>query len=175
MPTALDPIHAALGAAALLAAAIALYFRSRVSAQAARAAAAEAELKALKEAPLKLEYRLDNFGVLWFPLVTASAAAKEVLSVTPGLPHCKACVRPLSAAGADGQWVCRQCQAHFPATLVDIHVTDIISKEALRCFQERHPDWTTKARRYGPKPSASFSKCLIFWLAPRLSTTRPCP
>lgn len=129
----------AAGAAAVLAAAA--YIKERLARVAARRRAdtLEGELKALKSRPEKHEFRLERFELLWFPTVTASPQDKLIQSVAPGVPHCKACLLPLSLE--KNEWRCRQCSAIFPESLGDVQVTDSISNQALQWFQQRHPGY----------------------------------
>src|SRR5436309_2777310 len=77
----------------------------------------EGELRALKKAPEKIEYRIERYELLWFPLVAASREAREVLTVVCGLPHCKTCVRPLSVSRETADWVCAECRRRYPSSL----------------------------------------------------------
>lgn len=134
------------GAAAALFLLWAVIERVRASRLAGRAAALQAEVDALKSAPLKQEFRMDRFEVLWFPTVTASEAGKVVTQVVPGLPHCKSCVASLTLA-ADHSFSCGRCGAKFAASLADVFVTDSVSKDAVKFFQERHPGFRVELKK----------------------------
>jgi hypothetical protein len=91
------------------------------------------------------ETRIERVDVLWFPTVTFSPSAKRVLKTAPGVPHCKNCARALSLS-KDGNkgWVCPACSQSFPETLADVSILDMISKQAVKHFLERHPGFQTK-------------------------------
>lgn len=136
MPIQLDAIHLALGAAALflgLAAAVA-YAGLRKARR--RAEALEDEVRRMRSKPEKHELRLDRFDLVWFPTVTVSPGTMEITGVAPGVPHCRACVSPLSLGR--GEWSCSLCNAKFPESLADLMVSDSITQEALKYFQQRH-------------------------------------
>ncbi|MDD5629043.1 MAG: hypothetical protein PHU21_08260 [Elusimicrobia bacterium] len=104
-----------------------------------RAAGLQAQLDELAARPLVWEGRVELFDLLWFPEVTASPKTHRVSSVKAGLPHCRECAAPLSLVG--GEWACAGCQARRPESVADVAVTDMIAKEALRQFLQRHPDY----------------------------------
>ena len=96
----------------------------------------------LRSGPQTWEYRIERFDVVWFPMLTTAPATREITQLNAGLPHCPSCVRPLGISGHDGEWACSKCQAKFAGSLADLAVTDVVNKQALRYFQERHPDYT---------------------------------
>ncbi|MBI4056015.1 MAG: hypothetical protein HY399_00500 [Elusimicrobia bacterium] len=98
------------------------------------------ELQRLKSAPLQQEFRIERYDVLWFPVVTAAQGSREVLEIKPGVPHCKACAVPLSSPLGKKEWACSQCGSKFVGSLVDVMVTDSVAQQALKYFQERHPN-----------------------------------
>ncbi len=86
------------------------------------------------------ETRIERLEVLWYPVIHFSAAAKRVVKTVPGVPHCKACVLPLTLKDGKG-WVCPRCDNHFAESLVDVSILDMIGKQALRYFLERHKEY----------------------------------
>ena len=143
-PLPLTPHERAL-AAAVLGLLLALLLQTwRASRLRSRLAGLAAELKGLREGPQKAESRIDRYDLLWFPTVAYLPAAKEIAAVSPGLPHCRACVVPLSLSA--GQWTCPQCGAKHPESVADLAVLDGISKEAVRLFLERNKGYRLAAK-----------------------------
>ncbi len=142
----MDPLALGLaGLAAALAVALALS-RVALSKAARRADAAEAELAALKTGPRQVEQRIERFELLWFPALSVREEPPHVLSVTAGLPYCRACVAPLKLQ-AQGDWACLECGARHPGSLADTMVMDAVGQQALKEFLQRH-----KGYRLAPKP-----------------------
>lgn len=137
-----SPACAALAAlaAGLLVWALALR-RARASAR-ADSAARERELAELKARPLEVEYRIERFDVLWYPVVTADPAARRVLKTLAGSPHCARCSVRLKSTGAERGWACPECGFHVAAALADLQVTDTVAQEALRYFLQRRKDYS---------------------------------
>lgn len=122
-------------------AAVAVLLAGRAALLARRLRAAEAELARLRAAPAELEFRVERFEALWFPIVGFRREAKEIAQVRPGAPHCPACVRPLAAAARGGDWFCPGCGVRRTANLGTLSVADTVCQEALRFFDERHPGY----------------------------------
>ena len=112
-----------------------------------RLAKIEKELQDMKAGPLRIECRVERFELIWYPVITASKASNEILSVVPGVPHCTHCVVPLTAAGNSGEWSCPLCRAKHPASISDIMALDVVSKEAMRYFLERHKGYRLPAKK----------------------------
>ena len=102
---------------------------------------ARGELQALRGRPEIHEFRLERFDLVWFPEISISSHDRMILGVTPGVPHCRGCLIPLSLQS--GNWTCRQCSGKYPESLADLSVLDSISKQALTWFQQRHPGFRT--------------------------------
>ncbi len=135
-----DLLHLLLGVIA--AGLTGFYLLERTSASRLRRRLLEVEeeavrLRAAGKAPEVREYRVERFDVLWFAQVTFRSAAREVTSVAPGVPHCKACVEPLTSAGGRSAWTCARCGASFAESIVDLSSMDIVAGEALKWFLER--------------------------------------
>ncbi|MBI4349544.1 MAG: hypothetical protein HY553_22100 [Elusimicrobia bacterium] len=104
-----------------------------------RAAQLEVESARLREEPKTNEYRLERFDLVWYPAVTYAERDKLVVKAASGVPHCKACVAPLSSSGKG--WKCPGCQTMRPETIADTAATDSVMKEALRFFLQRRADY----------------------------------
>lgn len=132
----MKPLLAALALAVL--ALLAAYLRERRGALRLRSkwAALDEELRALKSRPERQEFRIERFDLLWYPAVTFSPGSQEIVAVSPGVPHCRACVAPLALNS--GQWACAQCGARHPESLGDLMVIDSVTQQALKHFEERH-------------------------------------
>ena len=148
MPLKFDALHGALALAVI--GLVAALLRPRKESQnndaLKRIGELERELNSLKTAPKKIEYRIERYELLWFPVVTASPQSQEVLSVVCGLPHCRSCLRPLTVSRETGDWLCAECQQRYPASLSDTMVTDGIEKDAVKYFLDRN-----KSYRIAPK------------------------
>lgn len=105
------------------------------------------ELEKAGGAARSWEYRLERFDVLWFASVTALPASREVARVVAGLPHCPSCVVPLAKSAKGEGWSCPRCEFATTAALEDVALMDVIEKQALRHFKERHPDFRTAAEK----------------------------
>lgn len=140
---------AALAALAAAAAAVFLILWRRALRGIAEAAAklqeARKALSELKAAPRRHEVRLERFELLWYPTLIAYEAAQEVVGVAAGLPHCRACVKPLAAKG--GGWSCPGCAKEYPDSLADVQVTDAVANEAVKLFLERRPGWKVSLKK----------------------------
>lgn len=101
--------------------------------------ALERELEALRQAERSNEYRVERFDLAWFPFVCYREGEKLVTRAGPGVPHCKACVKPL--ASQDGAWRCAGCGDRRPDSVADTVATDSVTVEAVRFFLQRHPDF----------------------------------
>lgn len=137
------PLVQALGAACGLLLLAVGVLASRNGRLKAALAAAEAKLKAPPPPPppRRCESRREEFGLLWFPVLTVKDEDKAVLSVTAGLPHCGRCVEPLAAESGSGEWVCAGCGERRPASTADLQVVDTVNKHALAEFLKRHPGY----------------------------------
>lgn len=142
---ALDPLH--LGLAALsLALLLGLVFAFARGQKTARGLHAELtkrdqELESLKNAPQKWEFSAERFDVVWFPSITTSPASKEVTQVSAGVPHCKACLVPLSILSDKDHSECPRCNSKFASSFANLMVLDSITKLALQYFQSKHPGY----------------------------------
>ena len=137
----MDPMTAGLGvlAAAALVAAAAL----AVKLKAARAALAEAEKRRPPPPPPRvIESRRSHFGLLWFPTLTVKDEERVIVAASAGLPHCAACVRPLTlSSGPPEEWACGGCPERRPGTTADLQVIDSVIAETLKEFLLRNPGW----------------------------------
>lgn len=86
------------------------------------------------------ETRIERLDVLWYPSIQFSSSSKKVLKTVPGVPHCKECVVPLVLKEGTG-WSCPMCGNHFSESLVDVSILDVVGKQALKYFLERHKDF----------------------------------
>lgn len=127
----------AVAAAALFSLVGWFWAMSQAKKAAARAAALEEDLKLLKAQPREWELRVDRFDLLWFPLLS-STTDKKVVGLAVGVPHCRACVQPLSLG--DKGWRCAGCGGTHPESLADLMVTDSVAAEALKQFLLKHND-----------------------------------
>lgn len=134
----MDPLIQALGAACGALALLAAVYISKASRLKAALAAAEARLDA-PPPPRAYEARREEFGLLWYPVLTVDEREKRVLSVVAGLPHCQRCVRPL-AEEKGGEWVCAGCGERRPPSTADLQVVDTVTRQALAEFLKRHPE-----------------------------------
>lgn len=134
--TSLEIACAAAAALGLAAAATFAALRKRAQAEAASLAK---ELEAERAAPRLNEYRLERFGLLWFPCVAFQEREKLLVRASPGVPYCKACVKPLAAR--EGGWSCPGCSEQRPDSVADPAATDSVVREAVAYFLQRHPDF----------------------------------
>ena len=134
--TPLEYISLAVAAISAAVAAAAWAARSKAL---RRAEAAEQSAESLRAAERPNEYRVDRFDLIWFPVVSYLEAEKLVTRASPGVPYCKACVKPLASQG--GAWRCPGCSDQRPDSVVDTAATDSVMREAVRFFLQRHPDF----------------------------------
>jgi hypothetical protein len=123
--------------------------------------AARAELAATKRRlvppappspPRQYECRIERYGLLWFPVLTADDGEKVVVGVSSGLPCCVRCVAPLKlVAGLEEEWVCGGCGKRHPAMSADLTATDTVLTDCLRDFFARHPDFSPAPGLSAPK------------------------
>lgn len=145
-----DILHLLL---AIIAAAVtAFYLLERTSAGRLRRRLLDSEeemirLRTAGKGPETREYRIERFDVLWFPTVTFRSAAREADSCAAGVPHCKACVEPLTSSGGRSAWGCPKCAAQFPESLVDLATTDMVAGEAMKWFLERNKGFRARSER----------------------------
>lgn len=134
-------------AAACAAVFLILWRRALGAARAAEARASEAqkELSDVKAAPQQHEVRVERFDLLWYPTLTAYMMAQEIVAANAGLPHCRACVQPLTLKGQG--WVCPGCHKEYPESLADVQVTDSVIQEAVKRFLERRKGWKVSLRK----------------------------
>ncbi|MFI5346582.1 MAG: hypothetical protein ACHQ51_09435 [Elusimicrobiota bacterium] len=104
-------------------------------------------------APVRLfECRREQYGLLWFPVLTAKDDEKLVVGVSSGLPHCPRCVKPLKVQfGRAEEWFCAACDARHPAASADLRATDMVLTDCLREFFARHPDFASAPGLSAPK------------------------
>lgn len=134
----LDPLHAVL--LSFIGLMAVLYWKRglRILAVLRQVKSLEADLERTRSEPVKWEYRLERYELLWYPVVTAAPDSKKIISIAPGIPHCMKCIVPLATHGALAEWECSQCGAKHPESIVDAVVTDGIVNQALGYFKERH-------------------------------------
>jgi len=102
--------------------------------------ALKGELRVLKGKPLEKEYRLEQFELLWFPVVTYEPAEKRILKVAAGLPYCPACTAIMKAV--DGkEWKCSRCDRRCPASVTDLTVMDTLENKVREYFIARHSEY----------------------------------
>lgn len=101
----------------------------------------EAQSSAVEPTPASWETRIERLEVLWYPVVQYLPGQKKVIKTVPGVPHCKKCAAPLSLSKEGKGWVCPQCGDHFVESLVDVSILDIVAKQALKYFLERHKEY----------------------------------
>lgn len=97
------------------------------------------ELASLRAAPKTNEYRVERFGLVWFPTLTFDGGEKLVTKAAPGIPYCKACSKALAQAG--GGWACSGCGERRADSVADAVATDSVMREAVAAFLMRHPDF----------------------------------
>ncbi len=68
-----------------------------------------------------------------------------MLSVTAGLPYCRACAVPLKLQ-EKGAWACLECGSRHPGSLANTMVMDTVGQQAVKEFLQRH-----KGYRLAPK------------------------
>lgn len=144
----MEPLILAGGAAAV-AAASAMGLGSAWLAARRRAVALEDELERLRTAPRSNEYRVERFDLAWFPTVVYREGEKLVAQVSPGVPYCKGCSKPL-AARPGGGWRCGGCGDQRSDSVADTCATDSVVREGLASFLQRHPEYrlSPELRRY---------------------------
>ena len=98
---------------------------------------------ALEAGDKTVEYRIERFDILWYPVLTASPASKTVVSVKAGLPHCRKCLQALKLA--EEEWACAKCGTKYPEAVADIASLDAVAKTATGYFLERHPGYHAAA------------------------------
>jgi hypothetical protein len=113
----------------------------RASKAAREAAELKAKLDALDGQPQKWEARIERYDVVWFPIVTAEPKRRAVTGVVAGVPHCKKCVTALSLAR--NEWSCAKCGHASPESVADVAILDMISKEAVKQYLDRHSGYNT--------------------------------
>lgn len=98
------------------------------------------ELKTLLAAPKTNEYRVERFGLAWFPTVTFHEGKKLITKAAPGVPYCKPCAKVLAQAPGGG-WACAGCGDRRADSVADAIATDSVVREALATFLMRHSDY----------------------------------
>ena len=141
-----DMAHAVLGATAALFAAAFFRGRSLRRRLMERLGELDGELNRARSAPRVWEYRLERYDVLWFATVAAARAAREIVSTSPGVPHCRKCVLALAGVEGKSEWRCPGCQEIHPGTLSDLAVIDTVIALALELFRENHKDYRLPAK-----------------------------
>jgi hypothetical protein len=141
----IDPRCQALAGAALFFLAALLVQTWRAARRGSRLSAAEADLARYKSLAQTWECRIESIGLVWYPTLELDPEKKIVTAVKPGLPHCLACLLPLSLA--EGNWGCPQCGEKRPESAADMTVLDGVAKQALKRFSERHPDYRAALKR----------------------------
>lgn len=132
-----DQLHIALAAVAGLLLLRVLWDSWQKGRLRKRLAELEGQKQAVANGTKESEYRIERYDVLWFPAVVSSPTQKKVVQVKTGVPHCMACVLPLTMKG-DSSWSCAKCAKRFQSSLIDVMVTDSINSQAVKYFLDRN-------------------------------------
>ncbi|PCI35996.1 MAG: hypothetical protein COB53_10435 [Elusimicrobia bacterium] len=137
MPANLDFIHLGLAAAALILLFLWVFEVFRLRAVRDRANAAEQELTKIHAAPAAHEFRIEQFGVLWYPTVHYKKKFFEIIDLKVGAPNCLTCGLPLSIGSTELS--CAKCGFKCAESVASVAVLDQIAEKAKSFFQTRHP------------------------------------
>ncbi|MEE8425435.1 MAG: hypothetical protein V3S11_06380 [Elusimicrobiota bacterium] len=129
-------ILAFLALVLLIAFLLALKRGSRLSGE---LAALQDEMTALKSAPKRHEYRLEQYDILWYPVLTLNEAQKKILKATAGFPYCKDCGERIKEMDGGVQWGCPKCDFRCAASVTDVVVMDSVNAKVVKFYQQRHP------------------------------------
>lgn len=120
----------------LIALLLALKRGSRLSGE---LAALQDEVQAAKSAPKQHEYRLVQYDILWYPVLTLNEAEKKILKVTAGFPYCKDCGERIKEMDGGKEWACPKCDFRCAASVTDVAVMDSVNAIVVKFYQQRYP------------------------------------
>ena len=132
-----DYFHIGLPASTFIALGLWIFEMFRLHSVRGRAELAEKELAKIKAEPSKHEFRLEQFGVLWYPTVTYEGKSFTIKEVKSGAPNCLKCGVPLSVGGSELS--CGKCGFKCAESVASLAIIDQIAAKAKAFFELRHP------------------------------------